>query len=145
MIAVDTNVLVHAHRADSPWHEAASARLRELAESALPWAVPWPCLHEFLATVTHPRIFRTPTPLEKALAQVDLWIESPALEVLGEGPSYWPTLRDQLAAGSVVGPLVHDARIAAICIEHAVDELWTADRDFSRFPRLRTRNPLLGK
>ena len=57
MIAVDTNLLVYAHREDSPWHDAAYARIAELAESRAPWAIPWPCLHEFLAIVTHPRIY----------------------------------------------------------------------------------------
>ena len=56
MIAVDTNILVYAHRADSEWHDRAALRLRELAEGRAPWAIPWPCIHEFLAIVTHPRI-----------------------------------------------------------------------------------------
>ena len=67
MIAVDTNILVFAHRADTTWHDAASARIRELAESGRPWAIPWPCLHEFLAVVTHARVFDPPTPVESAV------------------------------------------------------------------------------
>jgi len=63
MIAVDTNLLVYAHREDSPWHETAYARLADLAEARGPWAIPWPCLHEFLAIVTHPRLHNPPTPL----------------------------------------------------------------------------------
>lgn len=81
MKAVDTNILVHAHRADSPHHSPAREALRGLVESGLRWGVPWPC--------------------------------------------------------------VHDARIAAICLAHGVDELLTADRDFSYFPDLRTTNPLV--
>jgi predicted nucleic acid-binding protein len=64
--------------------------------------------------------------------------------LLSESPTHWPTLKPLLKAGRVAGPLVHDARIAALCLQHGVRELWTADRDFSRFPSLRTRNPLLG-
>src|SRR4029453_4617874 len=79
MIAVDTNVLVYAHRRDAEWHVQAERALRRLAEGAAPWAVPWPCLHEFLAISTHPRIFRTPTPIDAALDQVDAWLESPSL------------------------------------------------------------------
>ncbi len=77
MIAVDSNILVYAHREDSPWHSPAFECLRDLAEGKDPWAIPWPCLHEFLAVVTHPRIYSPPTPLGQALDQVDAWLESP--------------------------------------------------------------------
>jgi toxin-antitoxin system PIN domain toxin len=143
MIAVDTNVLVHAHREDSPWHEAAYGRVGSLAEGRSPWAVPWPCLHEFLAIVTHPRIFVPPTPLGNAVDQVDAWLESPSLVLLGESEGYWQELKRLLAVGRVAGPRVHDARIAAICRHHRVDELWSADRDFGRFPDVKVTNPLL--
>ena len=142
MIAVDTNLLVYAHRAESEWHDRASARVRELAEGKAPWAIPWPCIHEFLAITTHPRIWDPPTPTEVALDQVDAWIESPSLVLLAEGPEHWCELRAQIEAGRIVGPRVHDARIAALCLAHGVRELWTADRDFSRFARLTTANPL---
>lgn len=144
MIAVDTNILIYAHREDSSWHANASERVRQLAEGRAPWAVAWPCVHEFLAIVTHPRVFAPPTPLEAALDQVDTWFESPSLVMLGEGPGYWPFLRAALLAGRIAGPRVHDARIAALCADHGVRELWSADRDFSRFPELAVRNPLLG-
>lgn len=62
--------------------------------------------------------------------------------MLGEGPSYWPTLRELVEHGRVAGAQVHDARIAAMCLEHGVRVLLTIDRDFSRFPDLTTRNPL---
>jgi len=143
VIAVDTNLLVYAHRGDSPWNQAAAAAVTRLAEGRAAWAIPWPCLHEFLAIVTHPRIYAPPTPLDRALAQVDAWLESPALVLLGEGAGHWGALRPLLAGGRVVGPQVHDARVAAICLDHGVAELWTADRDFGRFPDLAVRNPLI--
>lgn len=142
MIAVDTNLLVYAHREDSSWHSLAAARIAELAEGPAPWAIPWPCLHEFLAIVTHPRIYSPPTPLGRALDQVDAWMESPSLVLLSEGEGYWPMLRTIVARGRITGPLVHDARVAALCLHHGVRELWTADRDFSRVQGLSTRNPL---
>ena len=145
MIAVDTNLLVYAHREDSPWHEAAFDRVRALAEGRQPWAVPWPCLHEFVAIVTHPRIYAPPTPLARALDQVDAWLESPSLVLLSESDGYWPVIRGVLASGRVVGPQVHDARIAALCRFHGVRELWSADRDFSRFPDLTVANPLVAR
>lgn len=144
MIAVDTNVLVHAHREDSPWHAGASHRMKELAEGKRSWAIPWPCLHEFLAITTHPRIWAPPTPLARAIDQVDAWLESPSVVLLGEGPGYWEKLKGVLDAGRVSGPMVHDARVAALALLHGVEELWTADRDFGRFRGLKTRNPLVG-
>ena len=144
MIAVDTNLLVYAHRADSEWCDRAAASIRELAEGRAPWAIPWPCIHEFLSVATHPRIWDPPTPTEAALDQVDAWLESPSLVLLAEGPEHWAELRALLEAGRIAGPRVHDARIAALCLAHGVRELWTADRDFSRFPSLATSNPLTG-
>lgn len=144
MIAVDTNLLVYAHREDSPWHDSAYARIVELAEGRAPWAIPWPCLDEFLAIVTHPGIFAPPTPLAAAVDQVEAWLEAPSLVLLSESEGYWPELRAALEAGRVVGAQVHDARVAALCRLHGVRELWTADRDFGRFPGLTVRNPLVG-
>lgn len=143
MIAIDTNILVYAHREEAAWHDAAYAKLAELAEGRAAWAIPWPCIHEFLAIATHPRIFDPPTPLTKAMDQVDAWLEAPTLSVLSESGDYWTELRAILAAGKVVGPQVHDARIAALCMQHGVRELWTADRDFGRFPDLKVVNPLV--
>ena len=143
MIAVDTQLLVYAHREDALWHDAAIRVVTELAEGQASWAIPWPCVHEFLAIVTHPRIYAPPTPLERAIAQVDAWLESPSLMLLAEDGDYWPTLRQAIQAGRIVGPQTHDARIAALCRHHAVAELWSADRDFSRFSFLTTRNPLV--
>ena len=143
MIALDTNLLVYAHREDSPWFEKAYACVRDLAMSQGSWAIPWPCVHEFLAIVTHPRIFLTPTPLERAVDQVSAWLESPCLALLHEGPGYWGRLSVVMAGSRASGPLVHDARVAAICLANGVSELWSADRDFNRFPALRVRNPLV--
>jgi hypothetical protein len=143
LIAVDTNILVYAHREDSPFHDAAFQRIAELAESPANWAIPWPCLHEFLAIVTHPRIYAPPTPLARALDQVDAWLESPTLVLLTESAEHWPVLRAQLRDGRIVGPQVHDARVAALCRQHGISALWTADRDFSRFAGLTVSNPLI--
>jgi toxin-antitoxin system PIN domain toxin len=144
VIAVDTNILVYAHRVESDWHEQAGGAIRELAEGSAPWGIPWPCVHEFLAITTHPRIFRTPTPLPAAVDQVEAWLESPSLVMLTEDNAYWGTLRSLILQARIDGPRVHDARVAALCLRHGVTELWTADRDFSRFPPLRVRNPLVG-
>ena len=143
MIAVDTNMLVYAVREDSPWHSAAIARIRELAEGRALWAIPWPSIHEFLAVVTHPKIYKPATPVADALLQVDYWMESPSVRMIGEAPGYWEHLKAMSVAGKIAGPMVHDARVAAICRAHGVREIWTADRDFSRFAGLPARNPLV--
>jgi hypothetical protein len=143
VIAVDTNLLVYAHREDSPWHQAAFRCLAGLAREPAPWAIPWACLHEFLAIVTHPRIYRPPTPLPIALQQVDAWLEAPSLTLLSESRGYWEFLRHALDSGRVAGAMVHDARVAALCEHHGVRELWSADRDFTRFPSVTVRNPLI--
>ena len=145
MIALDTNFLVYAHREDSPWHSEAYRCVATLAEGRQPWAVPWCCIHEFLSIVTHPRIYIPPTPLKVALDQVEAWRESPSLVLLAETEGYWKHLRAAAEGGRIAGPLVHDARVAALCIAHGVRELWSADRDFSRFPGLKIRNPLAGE
>lgn len=143
MIAVDTNLLVYAHREDSPWHDRAAQEVAALAEGQAAWAIAWPCVHEFLAIVTHPRIYNPPTPLAKAIDQVSAWLESPSLVLLHESGAYWDGLRALLSASKVTGPQVHDARVAAMCIQHGVAELWTADRDFSRFRGIKVKNPLV--
>ncbi len=143
MIAVETNILVYAHRADSPWHAMAAGLVKGLVEGAAPWAIPWPCVCEFLAIVTHPGIYRPPTPLVRALDQVDAWVGSPSLRLLGEPEGHWAALRRTIEAAGAVGPLAHDARIASLCETHGVRELWTADRDFGRFKGIRIRNPLV--
>lgn len=142
MIAVDTNLLVYAHREDSPFHGQALAAMRRLAKSGSRWAIPWPCVHEFLAIVTHPRIFLPPSPAALALRAAAVWLDSPGCETLAERPGYYDVLQRVVKKAKITGPMVHDARIAALCIHHRVLELWTADRDFSRFTDLRTRNPM---
>lgn len=143
MIAVDTNILVYAHRADSPFHLNADAVVTALAEGPSAWAIPWPCLHEFFAIVTHPRIYKPPTPVVDALIQIDAWLESPPLVLLHEEEGYWAALRPMIERSLVTGGAIHDARIAALCRRHGVTTLYSADRDFSRFPDLTIENPLL--
>lgn len=142
MIAVDTNILVAFHRTEYAHHAAAVEAVTALAEGTSPWAIPWPCVHEFVAVVTNPRIFLQPSEPAVAVEVVDALMASPVLHLLGEGPGYGTALRAILLAGQITGARVHDARIAAICVENRVKCLWTADRDFSRFPALKCRNPL---
>jgi toxin-antitoxin system PIN domain toxin len=143
MIAVDTNVLVYAHRRDSRWHVPARKTIESLATSPNAWAIPWPCVHEFYAIATHPRVYAPPSTATQALEQLRAWRESSSLMLLAEDQAYWPILESLIERSRFVGPVIHDARIAALCLRHGAHELLTADRDFSRFPELTTRNPLL--
>jgi toxin-antitoxin system PIN domain toxin len=143
VIALDTNILVYAHRTDSPFHAPAAERITELAQGSGAWAIPWPCVHELLAIVTNPRIYDPPSAITVALDYIDALFQSPSLVLLAETEVHWRTMRPLMAAGRIAGGRVHDARIAAICIQHGVRELWSADRDFSRFPDLTVVNPLV--
>ena len=143
MIAVDTNLLVYAHRGESPFHAQAFECLRALAEGTQRWGIPVSCLHEFLAVVTHPKVFSPASTGPQALAQVSAWLASPQAEVLHSGAQHWRILAELATAAKLQGGQFHDARIAALCIENGVSLLWSADRDFGRFKRLKTVNPLV--
>lgn len=143
MIAVDTNILVYAHRRESRHHAAAADVVRALAEGRDRWAIPWPCVYEFFSVVTNPRIWKdAASHPDQAWRQVDAWSASPSVALLAETDDFLAVLETLARRPRVRGPIVHDARVAAICVAHGVGELLTADRDFSLFPELRTRNPL---
>ena len=144
MIAVDTNLLVYAHRRESSFHEPARQAIAALASSGSAWAIPWPCLHEFYGVVTNVRAFKPASTMDQACAQLSAWMASPSLVLLHEGANHWVALQKLLLAGRVTGGQVHDAGIAAICLDNDVREFWSADRDFNRFPTLNVRNPLVG-
>ena len=142
MIAVDTNLLVYAHRPEMPFHQRARDMLSGAMAAAEPVAVPWPCAHEFLAVVSNPRIFRDPTPVGVALDAIARLFDSLDGRFLAEGEGYLQLLGRIARAAFLQGAVVHDARIAALCLYHGVRVLWSADRDFSRFPDLAVTNPL---
>ena len=92
MIAVDANILVYAHRADSPFHDRARLSLESLAVGARAWAIPWPCAHEFFAVVTHPRIYKTATPASTAFAQLRALQALANLVFIAEADDYFQPL-----------------------------------------------------
>lgn len=143
MIALDTNVLVSAFQPEALRHRAADTALRRLLEGGQPWGLPWSVAHEFLAVVTQPRIWVQPASTSRGLSALDNWMGAPGCRLLTEGRGYRRRLGELLAGDDVRGSRIFDARIAATCLVHGVDEIWTADRDFSRFGALRVHNPLL--
>jgi len=141
MQAVDTNVLVYAEIRTSLYHETARELLTGLAERPVRWAIPWPCVYEFLRVVTHPRVFHPPVPQEVALRDLQRILDSPSLVMLQETPGHASIMARILKESGATGNLIHDAHIAALCLEHGVTEIVTGDRDFARFPSLVVRNP----
>jgi len=141
MQAIDTNVLILAEVKSSPRHRAALDVLHSLAEGALPWAIPWPCIYEFLRVVTHPRVFHPPVPLRVALDDLKQLLASPSLYLLAETARHASVLEQVLRQAVPTGNLIHDAHIVALCLEHGVSEIISGDRDLSRFEGLRIVNP----
>jgi hypothetical protein len=144
MQAIDTNILVHAEVESSPRHGPALDILHRLAEGAPPWAIPWPCLYEFLRVVTHPRVFHPPVPLNVALEDLKQVLASPSLFLLAETGRHASVLEQVLRQAGTTGNLIHDAHIVALCLEHGISELITGDRDLSRFEGLKIVNPFAG-
>ncbi len=144
MIAVDTNILVYAHRRSSPyWHEAMRL-LGELAGGPDLWAIPWPCCYEFLGVTTNRRAWGdSVSTTDQAWRQLEAWTASPSCRLIGETAGFMDTLSEIVNGLNVRGPKIHDAKIAAICLANGVDVLLTNDRDFAMFPQLVTRNPFV--
>lgn len=141
MIAVDTNILVTAHRGSLPGHERALAWIRHLAEGRVPWGLPVFCVGEFVRVSTHPRVLDPPSTLSQAVGTLESLLESPTARVLSPGPRYPELFFETLRTGDARGNLAFDAQIAAVCLEHGADRLLTLDRDFDRFPGLEIISP----
>lgn len=135
----DVNVLIYAHREDAPEHERYARWLQALTTSDEPFALSDVVLSGFLRIVTNPRIFDPATPMDTALAFCQRLVDWPRASLITPSRRHW-----DLFAGlcrDITGPLVTDAYLAALAIEHGC-ELVTTDSDFARFPGLRWRHPL---
>jgi toxin-antitoxin system PIN domain toxin len=141
VIGVDTNILVYARRREMPNHAAARGLLEKLATGTAPWALPWPCLYEYIKVITNPRLFRQPDTLADALSDVESLAASPSVVLLGHGPAHIKHLRRAAEDGLPIGGQIHDAHIVALALEHGVTELLSSDRDFRRFRLLAVRDP----
>lgn len=141
MIAVDTNILVNAHRAELVFHEQIYNCLRALAEGAAPWGIPVSFLHGFWEVVWNPQIFNPAKSVKQSIDQIDTWRASPQAHVLHSCLQHGQILSELAVNAKLQGRQFHDARIAAICIENGGSVLWSADRDFGRFKAVKSVNP----
>lgn len=138
MIALDTNVLVYAHRDESPRHDVARNVMRGLIEGSVPFGVPVFVVTEFLRVVTHPSYLHKPSSGTQACAFVDGVLASPAARLLEPRSAFWRFLRDDVTTRRVRGNDVFDAQIGVVCREHGVETVVTEDRAFARSTGLRT-------
>lgn len=141
MTAFDTNLLIYAASPGSQFHSTARRLLEDAAEGAQVWALPWPCLYEFLRVTTHPKVFYPPMPLPVALVALQSLLASPSLQLLAESPRHADVLAGVLRETPVTGNLIHDAHIWALCLEHGVSTFVSGDHDFLRFRGIRVSNP----
>ena len=139
MIAVDTNILIYAHRGETELHGPAASQLLTLAEGVARWALPVFCVTEFMRVVTHLRVFNPPSTVAQAAAFIEGIATAPNCELVRPGPDFLELLMAVARQADARGNLMFDAQIAALCREHGIDTILTNDRDFGRFQPLRVR------
>jgi toxin-antitoxin system PIN domain toxin len=141
MMLVDANLLLYAYDPRSSRHAASKEWLEEALSGTELVRFAWTTLWAFLRISTSPRVFEHPLTLDEALAAIDSWLGQPVAGILEPSERHWEMLKDLAARAQVKGPLVMDAAIATLAIEHGAT-LQTTDVDFARFPGLKWRNPL---
>lgn len=141
MIIADANLLLYAYNPSSAQHEKAKRWLERTIAGPETLAVSWFTILAFLRIGTNPRAFPSPLTIGEAVDIVTDWFEQPGVRVLEPTERHWATLSPLLIRAQVKGPLVTDAYLAALAIEHGAT-LCSTDGDFSRFPSLRWNNPL---
>lgn len=142
MITIDTNILIYAVNRDAPLHARAKRWLETALSGKETVAFSWNVLLAFVRLTTRPGLFRNPLSPDTAFDLVQSWLGQPFVTVIHPGPHHLTLLRELLQPSGTGGNLTSDAHLAALAIEHEA-ELCTSDTDFSRFPRLIWRNPLL--
>ena len=141
---VDANLLLYAYHQRAEQHNASRAWLQAALSGPELVRFAWLTLWAFLRISTNPRIFEHPLSTSEAEAVVSSWLAQPVAGILEPGERHWEMLRSLLRKGQATGPLVMDAVIAAIALEHGAT-LYTTDRDFSRFAGLKWTNPLVAQ
>jgi hypothetical protein len=141
MILVDANLLLYAYHPSAPQHAASREWLESVLSGSELVGFAWITLWAFLRITTNPRVFERPLSSAEAGAAVSAWLEQPGVRILEPGERHWFILQQLMETGQATGPLLTDAALAALAIEHGAT-VHTTDRDFARFPGLRWCNPL---
>jgi toxin-antitoxin system PIN domain toxin len=140
-VILDANVLLYARNSSDPRHVEARAFLEQVLNGPRRVGVPWQSLTAFVRIATSPRVFPAPLSAADATDQVEQWLSAPAAWVPVPGERHAEVLLGLLRQLRLVGPLVSDAHLAALALEHGTG-VWSTDTDFARFPGLRWENPL---
>jgi toxin-antitoxin system PIN domain toxin len=143
VIVVDANLLLYAYNPSAAEHERARDWVEDTFSSGEIIGLPWSTVLAFLRIGTNPRAFPRPLTISEAATIVSEWLALPGVRIPEPGDRHWSILAPLLAGARVRGPLVSDAHLAALAIEHGAT-LYTTDGDFARFPRLRWVNPVSG-
>ena len=141
MILVDANLLLYAEDQISPYHDAARNWWDTQLSGTLPVCLAWTVLCAFIRIGTNPRVFEHPLSLDQAISRVQSWMDQPCTRLIHPTERHWVVFKEMLTGGKAVANLVMDAYLAALAIEHGC-ELISTDADFSRFPKLKWRNPI---
>jgi len=141
MIVVDVNLLIYAVNEDSPYHKKAKPWLEAAVSGTETVGLPWIVLLAFLRLTTRAGLFQRPLTVDTAFDLVDAWLRQPSVTVPEATERHLQTMRDLVSPLGTGGNLTSDAHLAALTIEHGA-ELCSSDNDFSRFSRVRWRNPL---
>lgn len=142
-VAIDANVLLYASDQRSPRHDSARDLLERLAAGPGLVYLFWPVAMAYLRIATHPAVFEHPLDPQVAQANLSALLERAHIRCPGEGPGFWTLYQDTVGGDVVRGNLVPDAHIAALMRQHGVATIWTADRDFKRFPDITARDPYI--
>ena len=140
MIVLDANIPLYAYGMPSPSQKKAQVCVEELFAGSQPVGLPWQTIAAFLRISTNPAVPGARL-MSEAVHEVELWLQQPSVRTLNATDDHWQVLRRMVIEGQAFGTLVSDAEIAALTIEHG-GVLYTTDRDFTRFPGLRWKNPL---
>jgi len=144
LILVDANILLYAEDETSPYHKRAKEWWDIQLSGEDPVCLCWPVLTAYLRIGTNPRGFERPLVMEEAVDRIQSWFDQPCVQIIQPTEKHWEIFRQLLNQGQATANLVPDAHLAALAIEHGC-ELYSTDSDFSRFPKLKWKNPLVAR
>jgi uncharacterized protein len=141
VIVVDANLLIYSYDTDSSSHAKSRAWVEKIFSDVEPVGLPWQTVSAFLRVITNRKLPGARLTVEQAAQIVDEWLAQPNVRILTPGDEHWSVLKRMMVEGRASGPLVSDAELVALTVEYG-GVLYTADRDFARFPGLRWKNPV---